>query len=283
MTKIKNIAFFGASITEQKSGYVNRFKELHPNFIINQFGYGGMYITDAGVCFIDELISTKPDYCFLDWFGPPRHPERIKDYLDAIVGKLFEISCHPIFLFFYRKQLDTGRFIMLDYLKAYASRYNINCINLSNLENPDQYLKDSVHTNETGAKKYGDIISEEFNNMIFENCINPPDQNKFSKINSIDTNIVAKDHIKLKSVGCSSIIGVMQNIGLYTEDVTCLCQDKEYVISLKDKWSEKYERKTMKFNVDFCGEMTIKIPNNKKLIWKKLFYIGDDIKIIEYK
>jgi hypothetical protein len=74
----------------------------------------------------------------------------------------------------------------------------------------------------------------------------------------------------------------MQNIGLYTEDITCLCQDKECVISLKDKWSEKYERKTMKFNVDFCGEMVIKIPYDKKLVWEKLFYIGDIVNITEY-
>jgi hypothetical protein len=277
-----NTAFFGASITEQKLGYVSRFKELNPNFAINQFGYGSMYITDAGVCFIDEVLSTNPEYCFLDWFSPAcyRPPEKIKDYLDAIVGKLFKINCHPIFLFFYRKQMDPGWFVMFNYLKAYASQYNINCVDLSNLENPDQYLRDNIHTNEIGAKKYGDIISKEFNNMIFKNCTNSPDQNKFSRIHCLHANIVAKEQVELKSIGCSSIIGILQNVGLYTEDVMYLCEGKEYIVSLKDKWSEKYERKTMKFIVDnFCGEMTIKIPNDKKLVWEKIFYIGDSIEI----
>jgi hypothetical protein len=279
-----NISFFGASITQQKNGYVHYFKALNPEFEVNQYGYGGMYITDAGICFIDDILLTRPEYCFLDWFSPAcyRPPEKIKDYLDAIVRKLLNVGCYPIFLFFYRQKMDPGWFQMFDYLQEYASRYNINCVDLSNLENPDQYLRDSIHTNETGAKKYGDIISKKFNNMVFKNYTDLPEQNKFSKINFLDTNIVAKDHVKLKSVGCSSIIGIMQNIGLYTEDVTCLCQDKECVISLRDKWSEKYERKTMKFNVDFCGEMIIKIPDDKKLVWEKLFYTGDIISIADY-
>jgi hypothetical protein len=282
---MKNIAFFGASITEQKSGYVNRFKELNTNSTIGQFGYGSMYITDAGVCFIDEVVSTRPEYCFLDWFSSACYhpPENIKDYLDAIVGKLFDIGCHPVFLLFYRKQMDPRWFVMFNYLKTYANQYNINCIDLSNLEDPDQYLRDNIHTNEVGAKKYGDVISEEFNNMIFKSCISRPDQNKFSKIHCLDINIVAKEQVKLKSIGCSSIIGVLQNIGLYTEDVVCISQDKEYVVSLKDRWSEKYERKTMKFSIDnFCGELLIKLPDDKKLIWEKLFYIGDTIEIIDY-
>lgn len=50
-----NISFFGASVTEQKHGYVKYFKDLSiknsNNFTINQQGYGGTHINDAGMCF----------------------------------------------------------------------------------------------------------------------------------------------------------------------------------------------------------------------------------------
>lgn len=279
------IAFFGASITQQKSGYVSRFKELNPNFEINQFGYGGMYITDAGVCFIDEVVSTKPEYCFLDWFSPAcyRPPEKIKDYLDAIVGKLLDIDCHPIFLFFYRQKMDPGWFEMFEYLKAYASNYDINYLDLSKLEEPDQYLRDTIHTNDLGSKKYGEIINEKFHSMKFEDSHISPKSNKWSDIHCIETNIEAKEHIRLRSSGCSSIVGILQKIGPYTEDVVYLNNNSESVVSLKDKWSEQYERETIKLNINnFCEELIIKIQNNKLLKWKTLFYIGDDITIIEY-
>lgn len=280
------IAFFGASITQQKSGYVSRFKELNPNFEINQFGYGGMYITDAGVCFIDEVVSTKPEYCFLDWFSPAcyRPPEKIKDYLDTIVGKLLDIDCCPIFLFFYRQKMDPGWFEMFDYLKAYAKQYNINHIDLSKLPDANKYLRDSIHTNELGGKKYGEIINQEFHSMLFKESHTKPKQTRFRKIHSLSTPITATQYINLKSDGCSSIIGILQNIGLYTDDVKCFNQNREYVISLKDQWSEKYERSTIKFAFDnFYGDLSIKIPDNKKLVWEKIFYIDDIIQIIDYK
>lgn len=284
---MKNIAFFGASITQQKSGYVSRFKELNPNLEINQFGYGGMYITDAGVCFIDEVVSTKPEYCFLDWFSPAcyRPPEKIKDYLDTIVGKLFNINCSPIFLFFYRKQMDPGWFIMFDYLKQYSYKYNINYIDLSKIENPDECLRDNIHTNDFGAEKYGKIVNEKFHSMEFKNHSVLPPQNRYDSILSISSNVEATEYIELESIGCSSIIGVLQNIGPYTDDVKYYIKDKdeEHILLLKDKWSERYERQTIKIQMDFCQNIMISIPNNKKLVWEKLFYIGDPIRVVNYQ
>ena len=179
-----NIAFFGASITQQKSGYVHWFKKLNPNYNIQQFGYGSMYITDAGICFIDDVIAQKPDYCFLDWFSPAcyRPPEKINEYLDVIVEKLFNINCRIIFLFFYRKQMDPGWFVMFDYLKEYASNYGINYIDLSKLEEADQYLRDTIHTNDLGSKKYGEIINATFHSMKFKDDNISPKSNKWNNI-----------------------------------------------------------------------------------------------------
>lgn len=278
------IAFFGASITQQKTGYVHEFKKLNPECEIHQHGYGSMYITDAGVCFIDDVLSTRPEYCFIDWFSPGRYTsEKIKPYLDAIVEKIFHINCHPIFLFFYRKDIDKSWFNMFDYVKSYADTYDIKYIDLSRLNNPNQYLRDNIHTNDLGAQYYGTLINEQFHKMKFKNYMRNIQQNKFSNINCIDINITATKFIELKSDGLSSIIGVLQNIGPYTEDVICINKNKEHVLSIKDKWSERYERQTIKINIeDICGSVVIKIPEGKQLVWEKLFYIGN-LKLIDYK
>jgi len=281
-----NIAFFGASITQQKSGYVHCFKELNPDHNIQQHGYGGMYITDAGICFADQVVSEKPNYCFLDWFSPAcyRPPEKIDQYLDAIVEKLLEINCCPIFLFFYRQQMDPGWFEMFDYLKRYASQYNINYVDLSRLTNPDQYLRDGIHTNLLGSAEYAQIIHNNFHAMSFTKTDISLKKNKYSNILSIDTSITATTYIKLISDGFSSIVGVLQKIGLYTDDIVYIYNSKEYPILLKDKWSSQYERPTIKLSIDyFSGEIIIKIPEGKQLVWEKIFYTGDSIRIIDYK
>lgn len=282
-----SIAFFGASITQQKSGYVSRFKELNPNFIINQFGYGGMNIRDGGIIYIDEVIPSNPKYCFLDWFSPEcyRPPEKINIYVDVLVEKLLSIDCYPIFLFFYRKDMDRGWFDMFDHLKSYGQKYAINSIDLSKLENASEYLRDSIHTNDLGSEKYGSIINEQFHNMTFQKSSLVPEKNSLSRINSIELGIVAKEHIKIKSSGCSSIVGVLQQVGPYTDMVICCSGGVEYGVDLKDRWSEKYERETIKFNIgQFCGELVVKVKvsESKKLVWEKLFYTGDPIELVEY-
>jgi hypothetical protein len=287
MQKLNNkIAFFGASITQQKTGYVHYFKELNPHFQISQFGYGSMYIQDAGICYIDDVISVSPDYCFLDWFSSAcyRPPEKIKDYLDAIVQKLFSINCHPIFLFFYRKNMDNGWFTMFDYLKNYANTHNINVIDLSKIDNPDDNLRDSIHTNDLGSQYYATFINKQFHNMKFKNYTRNIQQNKFSNVLSIDINIIATEYIELNNCGLSSIIGILQKIGPYTDDVIYTSQNKSCLLKLKDEWSQRYERQTIKINIeDICGSVVIKIPEGKRLVWEKLFYIGDYIQLIDYK
>jgi hypothetical protein len=281
-----NISFFGASITQQQSGYVYHFKGFNPNYNIKQFGYGGMHITNAGICCIDEVISQQPDYCFLDWFSPEcyRPPERINEYLDTIIEKLLNINCHPIFLFFYRKGIDEDWFSMFDYIKEYGNKYNINHIDLSKLQNADQYLRDTIHTNDLGSKTYGDIIYEQFCSMNFKKHTAIPQKNRWSQIHSINSKLTAKNHIVLKSSGCSSIVGVLQKVGPYTEHIDYFNKNESSTkFKLKDQWSEKYERTVIKLHIDsFCEELLIKIPEGSKLVWEKIFYIGDHISIIDY-
>lgn len=275
---MKKIAFFGASITQQKTGYVHHFKELNPSYNIQQFGYGSMYITDAGICFIDNVIDQKPDYCFLDWFSPAcyRPPKKIKDYIDAIIEKLFKIECHPIFLFFYRKNMDNRWFEMFDYIKEYGKNLNINNIDLSKIKNPDQYLRDTIHTNDHGSEKYANLINKEFNKMIFLKSEKNITKNKYSEIKCLNINKVYTNEFQIKSDGESSIIGILQNIGPYTQDIECISDNQSFTKKIKDKWSERYERETIKIDIEkFSGNLKFIVPENSKLVVKKIFYIGD--------
>jgi hypothetical protein len=282
-----NIAFFGASITQQKTGYVSYFKELNKQYHVQQFGYGGMNIRDGGIIYIDDVIRSNPEYCFLDWFSPEcyRPPKKIDIYVDVLVEKLLSINCYPIFLFFYRKDMDRGWFDMFEHLRDYAQKYSINSIDLSQLENASNYLRDSIHTNDLGSKKYASIINERFHTMTFQKSSLVPEKNSLSRISSIELGIEVKEHIKIKSSGCSSIVGVLQQVGPYSDMVICCSEGVEYGVNLKDKWSERYERETIKFNIgQFCSELVVKVKvsESKKLVWEKLFYTGDIVELVEY-
>jgi hypothetical protein len=280
---MKSIAFFGASITEQKKGYVYYFSKFNSNYKILQFGYGGMYLRDAGICFIDNVIFHRPNFCFIDFFGACLSHDQIQKYLDVIVYKLFSINCHPIFLFFYRQNMTMKHFSMFNYVKNYASKYNINCIDLSKLANADMYLRDTTHTNDLGSNYYAEIINQKFHNMTFKkNDILPP-LNKLTSINCSVVNIEAHNYIILYSNGCSKIIGVLQKIGPYTENVNYYYNNDIYTLMLKDRWSCRYERTNIKSGIcDFCGELKIEIPAGSKLIWQKIFYTGDEVLIKNY-
>ena len=34
---------------------------------------------------------------------------------------------------------------------------------------------------------------------------------------------------------------------------------------------------------DFCGELRLEVPVASKLVWKKIFYIGDKISLTHYE
>ena len=109
----KTLAFFGASVTQQSSGYVSKIDELSNNtYQILRRGYGSMHLYDAGVCFIDDIIDEKPDYCFLDWFNTGfilTDMKRLSTYLDSIIRKIYLNNCIPIFLLLDRMDMCENR------------------------------------------------------------------------------------------------------------------------------------------------------------------------------
>ena len=161
------VSFFGASVTQQKNGYVDFFAKLCEDTInVKKYGYGSMHIYDAGISFINNVINDKPNYCFIDWFstGFINADSYIKQFIDTIVLKLIEINCVPIFLLFDRKDMCTKILDMYNYVTDYANQNNINYISMFNNQNIDKLLRDCVHTTELGANHYGNIIYNEFIN-----------------------------------------------------------------------------------------------------------------------
>ena len=110
-----NITFFGASITQQSQGYVHYFANLNPQFNIKVFGYGSMHLKDAGICFIDNVLTTDPEYCFIDWFSTAyvdeakENFEEICLYLDTILHKFYSKGVKLVFLTLPETVREIGR------------------------------------------------------------------------------------------------------------------------------------------------------------------------------
>lgn len=97
------ICFFGASVTQQKTGYSKAYSDLYGSEInpIHIFGYGGMTVFNAGICFIDKIIKIKPTYCFIEFFSVACLilDNLFFECIDTLVYKLTCINCRLVFLF----------------------------------------------------------------------------------------------------------------------------------------------------------------------------------------
>lgn len=267
-TPIK-LAFFGASVTGQKGGYVDRFRALDviQKFDTSKYGYGSLHIKDAGMCFIEDILSGSPDYCFIDWFSTgyiPSESELIV-YLDTFRDKFINNNCQIIFLFFSgsEQHMSDKRIDMYSQVIAYAEKYNIPYIDLrepvKNLPVEELY-RDSVHTLELGSKIYGEFIYQTFLEKILPfNSLNFSDitKTKYSNIQKIP--IGSKGiYEEISITGNAEIIGLSQNIGPYSGILNINADGNESKQSLWDCWCY-YEREVLKIEKKFQNKLLIKV------------------------
>jgi hypothetical protein len=264
-----NIVFFGASTTEQikSSGFVIQFKNLvldnSLNINIIQKGYGSMNLFDAGICKIDEVIKTKPQFCFLQWFSGYRekNKNKIYSYLDIIVRKLMLINCKICFLFLDMRLMDEERITMYKDVIEYAKIYNLDYIELYNNSNVTELLRDDYHTNESGAIFYATEIFNYFmKNMINKpiNYTNIPEETselyniKVFQVNKqIDNEIIISGNFK--------IIGIFQRIGTFSGLVEITNNNAtSYKFNLWDQWCH-FERNSIKIQTGWSEEIKIKV------------------------
>lgn len=290
------ISFFGASVTQQKTGYTNEFKKLiEDKMNVTVFGYGSTHLNDAGVCYIDNVIKENPKYCFIDWFstGFVCCDSYIYTYLDTLVYKFSQINCYLIFLLLDRNPMEEKRIKMYDIIKEYCKIHNIKYIELFNNKNVTELLRDSVHTTEVGSKLYADKIFEFYNNNIDNKnniMINISNQNKYCLINQIQFNKIVKDKITFKGNG--EIIGISQTIGLNSGIIKINNNNNITSINLWDQWCH-FNRENIKINIKFENFLEIIITQekfdtssckNNNINWdsyekymdiKEIFYVGD--------
>lgn len=277
-------------------------KKHNYDFVITQHGYGGMHMKDAGMCFIEDVLKTKPQYCFLDWFSTQYAPsdiEDIKDYLDNFRYQFLSNNCQIIFLFFGgQKKHTTYRMSMYNNLIKYALNYNIPYINIydkiKNMKEEDLnfLFRDSVHTTESGSILYASEIYNNFINNILNKHINNNDltKNKFAYIKKLLLeNKDILEFIKIK--GCGGIVGIHQIIGPHSGILNIDADSVTSKLNLWDCWCY-YERKSIKIQQDFNDYINIYISqedfdrknckqeanwNVKKIIKPVdyLYYIGD--------
>lgn len=300
-----NIVFFGASVTKQKNGYVWHFSNLckshNNNFVINQYGYGGMHIKDAGVCFIENVLKNHPQYCFLDWFSTGYIPNNtnLKDYLDNFRYQFLSNNCQIIFLLLDRKNVD-DRIGMYNQIIEYANIYSIPYINTCNLlSDKDKLLRDLVHTTDVGSELYAQKIYHYFmQNILNKYTLNLSNLvvNKFANIKKLFlSDKIIQEFIKIK--GSAEIIGVNQIVGphsgILNVDVDgslskinlfdCWCYYKRNVLKIEKKFNhylnifvsqEGFDRTVAKEQIDWPTKMVIQPLDY-------LYYIGDitDIEI----
>jgi hypothetical protein len=265
-----NIAFFGASVTQQQkeSGYVTQFQQIVTdnslNFNIIQRGYGSMHLNDAGIIKINDIINNKPNVCFIDWFSTgyvETNKERLYSYLDIIVRKLMLINCKICFLLLDRKDMCENRLIMLKHIIEYSNLYNLDYIELYNNSNVNELLRDDVHTNDAGAIFYATEIFNYFMKNIIENPINytniPEETSELYNIKVFQVNKQIDNEVIIS--GNFKIIGIFQRIGTFSGLVEITTNNESsYNFNIWDQWCY-YTRNTIKIQTDWREQVKIKI------------------------
>ena len=287
------IAFYGASVTQQKSGYAVKLRsKLKEDVKI--FGFGGMHLNNAGICYVDKIIATQPELCFIDWFSTAYIDSNHStiDYLDTIVEKFTKINCKLIFLFFLNTD-HNNRISFYLFCKKYLIDKGIAFCDLNEfMEASPELLRDNVHTTKYGSEKYSELIL----NFIKENrhSLKVVDKTKKTTYSAISEKRINRIYTKnLKLNGNGKVIGFLLTIGPHSGVIKIT--NKQHVSNFNtwDQWCH-YNRKH--FNISFilenndvileimddefdtrsCSDFTVNFKNKKKkIILHSIFYTGN--------
>lgn len=258
--KQEKIAFYGASLVQQRNGYWKYFGERYPKFQVRPFGFGARHLNDAGVCYIDDVLEFEPDYCIVDWFttGYVKYNEdkfdEITTYIDAIVHRFSEKRIPLLFLILPDETCDKKD--IYEKLNSYLESLRVPTLNLSNkFNNLGEILRDGIHTTEYGSKVYADLIGEYFFGKVYGKNKVPkeyPERNKFCEIKRLEFNAAVYKKLVLK--GNCEVIGVSQLVGPYTG----MLDIDGKVVNYWDRWCY-YEREMVNMAFPVNGTSTIQV------------------------
>lgn len=267
------LAFFGASVTAQKTGYASFFSEiLYTKYI---YGYGGSHLHSAGICTLDQVLATDIDFCFIEWFTPKLNytNQKLKEYVDLLIAKCLKKSITPIFLFFPKKDSESDlwekKLEQYNFIVAILNKYNVPYIEVYKYvkEPLDVVLRDIVHTTDKGAEIYFQIIEKQFKKIQNEKLdIQPPSDVKFSDIKSLVINKTIKNLITFE--GSAEIISIHQDVGPFSNKINLISDGQVKPYSLIDP-DCYYVRSTFALSGRFKNKFTVELLNTEKP--KKLY------------
>lgn len=306
MTKV---VFFGASVTAQKNGYATYYKKMNPEICIEIFGYGSTQIYNAGVCNVDKVLECNPDIVMFDFIGSVVFNMTNDEILalENILRKIGQKQCKIVFLIMCNNVMS-NQFAHIDQCKKYKlmlEKYKTNYLDMYQLLTNDKkysdiniqkMFRDLVHTTEYGSEVYAQLISEhiKFETLGMQEII--PDKNKYFNIKNLDVSITAYKYVKLE--GNCKIIGIDQKIGPHSAIVKIDDGKNIKEFNLWDQWSY-FTRNNIKLKCDVNGIVTLSITDKefdrsvakiqkewndfpKCMIFHTIFYIGDNLRLIEY-
>ena len=256
-----NITFFGASITQQGQGYVHHFAMLNRQFNVKVLGFGSMHLKDAGICHIDAVLSSDPEYCFIDWFSTAYVDEAKEDfdeialYIDTILHKFYSKGVKLVFLTLPETVRDKTE--IHKKLNAYIESKGVPAIDISKSfdSNIEEVLRDGIHTTPYGSEQYAKLISEKFMSEIYGKHEIPseyPGVTKYCDIKQFQLNIPVSKHITFRGNG--EVIGISQIIGPYTG----LLKINGETINNWDRWCY-YEREMVNLRFEVNGETKVEV------------------------
>lgn len=168
---ITHVCFFGASVSEQSkhhatqetTGYVTYLSELlnaKYNIATSRITSGSNSIDDAGVTYVHRVINQNPNVCVLDW-ATPECTDCNQHSIEFIYSELLENKIIPLTVIFPRKDRDQSSTPLSLKLHKFCEAYCLPFIDLSKIIDKSELsilLRDLVHTNSEGAKKYALLL-----------------------------------------------------------------------------------------------------------------------------
>lgn len=297
MTKI---VFYGASVTQQRNGYVNHFAKLSKAEVL-KLGFGGMHLNDAGICFVDKAVQTSPDICFIDWFSTSytNQDNKLELYIDVIAEKLLKIGCRVIFLFLPNlRDLKTCPWKQFyAFAENHLKKQGLEYISLDKIlsEYPvKEILRDEIHTTKKGSRLYAEAIFhylQQFADSLYENADIKP--NIYSSLSSLPVKRSFEKELVLE--GDCHIQGFFLKIGPWSGIVDISTNKLSKKENTWDRWCY-YGRNHFSFNLPLNGKALFTVSDEKfdttsckenvdfskykkKLVIHEIYYYGGSLKL----
>jgi len=264
------IVFYGASVTHQSgdSGYTSHvFDFLNKNNILfEKISYPACHFNDAGYFFSKSIVDSVSDYVVFEW-NTTGMSQFDDDKFKAVIYSFIRANITPCFLILPRinTTIINGEVytrISEKQIIEFASENSFPLLDLRGINDLSQLLKDEVHTNDLGARVYGDLIVDWINGFI----------NKKYSLKSIEFTLPFKEssvslldyginffeffRIKLVKTGYLPEIGITGLVGPYSPVVSIKINNSPISnFSFFDPWCYYQRRMTISMiNKDSLGK-----------------------------